>query len=160
MSDFFQYILPIAQQIIWSDLGQIPSEFVLYGGTAVALRCVALRFGHRTSVDFDFFSNTYPIDNILNDISKTKLFSKYSKSTAHRITSNHLDIMLYVDDSKIEFEPDKYVKLTFLSDKNLVPGCLQEPSIHSDNNLKIASPIDLFSHKIWAAAQLGCRTTQ
>lgn len=33
------------------ELGQTPAEFVLYGGTALALR-----LGHRRSDDFDFFS--------------------------------------------------------------------------------------------------------
>lgn len=36
---------------MWEELGQTPAEFVLYGGTALALR-----LGHRTSEDFDFFS--------------------------------------------------------------------------------------------------------
>jgi len=45
-------ILPPAQRLIWEDLNRIPSSFVLYGDTAMALR-----LGHRQSVDFDFFSN-------------------------------------------------------------------------------------------------------
>jgi hypothetical protein len=44
-------ILPAAQKSLWSELAQTPSHFTLYGGTAVALR-----LGHRQSVDFDFFS--------------------------------------------------------------------------------------------------------
>jgi hypothetical protein len=44
-------ILPPAQKSLWPDLAQTPSHFVLYGGTAIALR-----LGHRQSVDFDFFS--------------------------------------------------------------------------------------------------------
>jgi hypothetical protein len=44
-------ILPGAQRRLWDELGDTPQEFVLYGGTALALRC-----GHRKSVDFDFFS--------------------------------------------------------------------------------------------------------
>jgi Nucleotidyl transferase AbiEii toxin, Type IV TA system len=44
-------ILPKAQQEIWPHLAPAPGlSFVLYGGTAVALY-----FGHRISVDFDFF---------------------------------------------------------------------------------------------------------
>ncbi|MSU47870.1 MAG: hypothetical protein EXS37_02040 [Opitutus sp.] len=43
--------LPPAQRAIWPLLVEIPRHFVLYGGTAVALR-----LGHRISVDFDFFS--------------------------------------------------------------------------------------------------------
>lgn len=46
-------ILPAAQKDLWPDLAQTPSHFVLYGGTAIALR-----LGHRQSVDFDFFSPT------------------------------------------------------------------------------------------------------
>lgn len=45
-------ILPAAQRALWSELAAIPRSFVLYGGTGLALR-----LGHRTSVDFDFFSS-------------------------------------------------------------------------------------------------------
>lgn len=45
-------ILPAAQRRLWATLGRTSQlGFVLYGGTAIALRC-----GHRESVDFDFFS--------------------------------------------------------------------------------------------------------
>jgi hypothetical protein len=43
-------ILPAAQQRLWPELAQTPGDFTLYGGTAIALR-----LGHRQSVDFDFF---------------------------------------------------------------------------------------------------------
>jgi nucleotidyltransferase AbiEii toxin of type IV toxin-antitoxin system len=46
-------ILPPAQRRLWDELGALPSEFVLYGGTAVALHR-----GHRASLDFDFFGWT------------------------------------------------------------------------------------------------------
>ena len=45
-------ILPAAQRNLWPELGATPAMFTLYGGTALALR-----IGHRTSADFDFFSN-------------------------------------------------------------------------------------------------------
>jgi hypothetical protein len=45
-------ILPPAQRALWDELGATPPGFVLYGGTAIALR-----LGHRCSEDFDFFSN-------------------------------------------------------------------------------------------------------
>lgn len=44
-------ILPTAQQRLWPELAQTPGHFILYGGTAIALR-----LGHRPSVDFDFFT--------------------------------------------------------------------------------------------------------
>jgi hypothetical protein len=46
-------ILPDAQKRLWPELAQTPDDFTLYGGTAIALR-----LGHRPSVDFDFFSLT------------------------------------------------------------------------------------------------------
>jgi hypothetical protein len=44
--------LPTTQQALWPSLSQVPKGFVLYGGTALALR-----LGHRQSVDFDFFTS-------------------------------------------------------------------------------------------------------
>lgn len=45
-------VLPQEQQLLWDRLDGTPAHFVLYGGTALALR-----LGHRESVDFDFFSS-------------------------------------------------------------------------------------------------------
>jgi hypothetical protein len=44
-------ILPPAQARLWRELSALPGNFVLYGGTALALH-----LGHRHSVDFDFFA--------------------------------------------------------------------------------------------------------
>jgi hypothetical protein len=44
------HILPAAQRRVWEELAAVPPGFVLYGGTALALR-----LGHRQSIDFDFF---------------------------------------------------------------------------------------------------------
>lgn len=50
-------ILPAAQREIWPLLVPAPRlQFVLYGGTAVALQ-----LGHRESLDFDFFRSA-PLD--------------------------------------------------------------------------------------------------
>jgi hypothetical protein len=45
-------MLPAAQRRLLDELGGVPRGFVLYGGTALALR-----FEHRPSEDFDFFAN-------------------------------------------------------------------------------------------------------
>ncbi|HET9229479.1 MAG TPA: nucleotidyl transferase AbiEii/AbiGii toxin family protein [Thermoanaerobaculia bacterium] len=46
-------ILPPPQRKLWDEMQDAaPEGFVLYGGTALALR-----LGHRVSEDFDFFSN-------------------------------------------------------------------------------------------------------
>lgn len=45
-------VLRPPQLKLWQELDAVPEWFTLYGGTALALR-----LGHRSSVDFDFFSN-------------------------------------------------------------------------------------------------------
>jgi hypothetical protein len=45
--------LPESQRRLWPELDAVPSDFVLYGGTALALQ-----LGHRVSEDFDFFSSS------------------------------------------------------------------------------------------------------
>jgi len=45
-------ILPSQQAKLWPELSQVPEHFVLYGGTAIALR-----LGGRQSIDFDFFTD-------------------------------------------------------------------------------------------------------
>lgn len=48
--------LPPPQRRLWPELRATPRRFVLYGGTAIALR-----LSHRESEDFDFFSSE-PVD--------------------------------------------------------------------------------------------------
>ena len=43
--------MPAPQLALWPELDATPEHFTLYGGTALALR-----LGHRQSLDFDFFS--------------------------------------------------------------------------------------------------------
>jgi len=52
-------ILPPPQRRLWDELAAVPGEFVLYGGTALALH-----LGHRQTVDFNFFGNR-PLDQAL-----------------------------------------------------------------------------------------------
>jgi hypothetical protein len=42
-------ILPESQLRLWPELEAVPSDFILYGGTGLALQ-----LGHRASEDFDF----------------------------------------------------------------------------------------------------------
>jgi len=56
--------LPTAQRALWRELEATPDHFTLYGGTALALY-----LGHRTSVDFDFFSNaTFDPDDLAKNV--------------------------------------------------------------------------------------------
>jgi hypothetical protein len=46
-------VLPESQRRLWPELDAVPSDFVLYGGTGIAVQ-----LGHRVSEDFDFFSSS------------------------------------------------------------------------------------------------------
>src|SRR3989338_93551 len=65
-------ILPPAQLKLWLQLKNVPKNFVLYGGTAIALQ-----LGHRVSVDFDFFSQD-PLD-------KNALLQAFPLLTEHKL---------------------------------------------------------------------------
>ena len=55
-------ILPPPQKILWEEFSTVPKEFILYGGTAIALQ-----IGHRESIDFDFFGSAdFNPDELLN----------------------------------------------------------------------------------------------
>ncbi len=57
-------VLPPSQRRLWPELASTPRDFVLYGGTALALR-----LGHRTSVDFDFFSTVkFDPDELMREV--------------------------------------------------------------------------------------------
>jgi Nucleotidyl transferase AbiEii toxin, Type IV TA system len=60
--------LPPPQRKLWPELAATPEMFTLYGGTALALR-----LGHRASVDFDFFSNaSFDPDDLARKLSYLK----------------------------------------------------------------------------------------
>jgi hypothetical protein len=50
-------VLPPAQRALWPELQAVPRRYVLYGGTALALR-----LAHRASADFDLFAHD-PLDH-------------------------------------------------------------------------------------------------
>jgi hypothetical protein len=83
-------ILPAPQQRLWPELKQtIDLGFVLYGGTAIALR-----LAHRPSVDFDFFSED-PLDRAaLRDA-----FAFMAQSTVLQDERNALSILIPYGDS-------------------------------------------------------------
>ena len=61
-------ILPPSQRTLWEELREVSREFVLYGGTALALH-----LGHRNSAVFDFFgSRTLDLSQIEQGISFLK----------------------------------------------------------------------------------------
>lgn len=120
--------LPDAQRTLWPRLEAVSElGFVLYGGTSVALR-----FGHRKSVDFDFFSSeSFQEKQLLNlfpwlaDCRKTQdSANSYSYITSHG------------------------AKITFLGGFGF--GRIGYPDMDPDTGIQIASPEDVFALKLRA----------
>ena len=113
----------------------MPKDFVLYGGTAVALR-----YGHRQSVDFDFFTSKQGID--LQKIGESIPFISKLQHETEKQTENQVDFSLYIKGD--------VVKVTFLNNKDIIAGSINPPDISEDNRLKVASPVDLMACKVFA----------
>lgn len=128
-------ILPEAQKRLWPYLQDIPKYFVLYGGTAIALR-----YGHRQSVDFDFFTSKQNID--LEKIGNSLAFMSKFDYDIHNISGNHVDFALRIDNIN--------VKITLLNNRDIIAGSVHSPDIVYDNRINIASSIDLMACKILA----------
>jgi len=119
-------ILPESQRRLWPQLGQIPKIFVLYGGTAIALH-----FGHRESIDFDFFSSE-PFNG--DEILGLPLFK-----TCDLVSRTPGSITLTVDC------PDP-VKFQFFG--GLPLSRVNKPTLLGPPGILIASPYDLFATKL------------
>jgi Nucleotidyl transferase AbiEii toxin, Type IV TA system len=124
-------ILPPAQRSLWPHLVQVPGHFVLYGGTAIALR-----LGHRQSVDFDFFS-----DADLDDRQKNDLLNEVVWLSGASILQNEKDTLTVSVD-----HIGAPIKVSFFG--GVKNGCVREPDKTDDDVLCIASMDDLFAHKL------------
>lgn len=115
-------ILPPPQRRLWDELADVPQEFVLYGGTALALH-----LGHRESVDFDFFGNK-PLD-------PAKLVPAVPFLTGAIVTQREPNTFSCTVDR------GGVVKLSFFG----LPGIprLAPPLIAPDIGLQVASLLDL-----------------
>ncbi len=119
-------ILPPAQRRLWDELAAVPRNFVLYGGTAIALH-----LGHRQSLDFDFFG-TQPLDP--GELAAAIPF--LASATITQSAPNTLSAIV---------DRDGPVKLSFFG----VPGLphLLPPHIAPDNGVRIACLLDLAGTK-------------
>lgn len=123
-------ILPPPQLRLWPELVKVPSEFVLYGGTAVALR-----LGHRVSADFDFFS-----DASLDEGGKQAILSRFNVGGILQNASDTLTFSAIVDGQP--------VKLSFFT--GIGNGCISAPEMTDDGIACVASLDDLLAHKLKA----------
>jgi predicted nucleotidyltransferase len=120
-------LLPQAQQKVLRELDKIPAGFVLYGGTAVALH-----LGHRSSIDFDFFSSdSYTLDDVKTSLSFIGI---------HEILQAEKNTLTLLVNS-----PD-WVKISFFW--NITTGRIAPPLRLGKNHILIASLEDLLAHKL------------
>lgn len=119
-------MLPSPQRRLWSELVEVPPEFVLYGGTAIALY-----FGHRPSVHFDFFGNrNFDPDQLLASL------TFLADSQVLQKEQNTLTCLL---------ERDGPVQVSFFGLPKLPR--VREPIAMPDNGIRIASLLDLAGMK-------------
>jgi hypothetical protein len=131
MSEFIPNVamLPRAQHVLWPSLHEIPHGFVLYGGTALALR-----LGHRTSFDFDFFSSRPVVpDALLSSVPFLK-----DGTVAQRSESV---LTVWVNSTPGE----RPVKVSFFGDVGL--PVLERPDRPDSNGIVVASLRDLAGTK-------------
>jgi hypothetical protein len=126
-------ILPPAQRTLW-DLyaDRIPPGWVLYGGTAIALR-----LGHRASVDFDFFSDAALDEQDL----RTRLPILHTGDVLRRAPNT---LTLAVPSGPGD------VQLSFFGGIGF--GRVSQPDI-APNGVEIASGLDLLATKLKVLVQ-------
>lgn len=125
-------ILPPAQLKLWPELSFAPQlGFVLYGGTAIALR-----LGHRNSVDFDFFAEK-PLDR---DALKAA-FPALARGRTLQDRPNAWTVLMPVETPERE-----HVKLSFFGTADF--GRVGQPDLTEDGILQIASLDDLMATKV------------
>jgi len=120
--------LPAAQRRLWAEFQtSLPSTFVLYGGTALALRT-----GSRESEDFDFFTNE-PVD--AHSLSTTLPFLRGAE-------------LIQAAPSTATFLVDRGgpVKVSFFG--SLVLGRVGEVAVCDDTGVRVASLLDLAAQKV------------
>jgi hypothetical protein len=119
-------ILPAAQRQLWPELRPIQQHgYVLYGGTAIALR-----LGHRQSVDFDFFSAQRV------DAERLRSALPFVKAATVRQESANT----------FEIETKAGVKVAFFG--GLEFGRIGRPQRTADGVMRVASLDDLMATKV------------
>jgi hypothetical protein len=119
-------ILSPAQRIMWDSALKVPAHFVLYGGTALALR-----LGHRQSIDFDFFT--------AEDFAPGALLATLPQGNTATLLQSERNTL-----TALLRNPDP-VKLSFFGG---LPFSPVKPPRLTPNGIRIASLEDLFATKL------------
>jgi hypothetical protein len=120
-------ILPPSQRMFWDELGQTPKDFVLYGGTALALR-----LGHRRSDDLDFFSNNPFAPDLLRRTIPYLQGAEVSQFEANTLTA------IVTRDGPVKVSFSRGLRLNRVQDPDLVRG----------NGIQVASLLDVAATKL------------
>ncbi len=124
-------ILPSPQREIWEQLKPASAlSFVMYGGTAVALR-----YGHRQSVDFDFF-RTEPLD-------KDEIRRAFAFVGRSQVIQDRPDTFVVLAQM-----PSGSVRTSFFGGIGF--GHVNDPDQTRDGMVLVASPEDLLATKLKA----------
>ena len=125
-------VLPRPQRLLWPHLQPAAAlGFALYGGTALALR-----LGHRTSVDFDFFSDA-PLD-------RSALFATMPFLGTARVLQDRPDTLTLLAAPGVETSDT--VKVSFFG--SITFGRVGVPQWTSDHIAQLASSEDLLGTKL------------
>jgi hypothetical protein len=124
-------VLPAAQREIWPSLAPARRlNFVLYGGTAIALH-----LGHRESLDFDFFRSE-PLD-------KDHLRAAFGLINGAAVLQDAPDTLVVLAQM-----PSGPVKISFFG--RIAFGRINDPVPTADGILLVASLDDLMATKLKA----------
>jgi Nucleotidyl transferase AbiEii toxin, Type IV TA system len=125
-------ILPAVQQLLWPKLAPAATlRFVLYGGTAVALR-----LGHRASLDFDFFSDA--------KLDRAALFDAMPFLEGAPVLQDRPDTLTFLVTPG--GQSSDVVKVSFFG--SIPFGRVGEPERTSDRIAQVASAEDLLGTKL------------
>ena len=128
-------VLPAAQRAFWQKRPAIPPHFVLYGGTAIALR-----LSHRSSEDFDFFSSeNFTADSLL---------------AALRLPNDPEILQSEINTLTVRLDCGGPVKLSFFG--GLSFGRIADPDSVAGQSFRVASLGDLIAAKLkvlWQRAE-------
>jgi Nucleotidyl transferase AbiEii toxin, Type IV TA system len=120
-------ILPPQQRRLWPEFSQLAGDFVLYGGTAIALR-----LGGRQSIDFDFFTSA-PVSN------------EALRRTLPLLAGAEL-IQAAPNTATFTVHRDGEIKVSFFG--GLTMGRVGQPDRCLDNGVRVAALVDLAAQKV------------
>ena len=120
-------VLSPAQRRLWDELRHTPKHFVLYGGTALALR-----LAHRSSEDFDFFSNNSFAPDLLR-----KVIPYLHEAEMSQFEENTLTAIV---------DRNGPIKISFFG--GLALNRVEDPDVTADIGIQVASLLDVAATKL------------